>query len=280
MPTDVVEISIAMRRSDFVKRKRSIQKDAYSISGGDGSSSNDEEELKAAFSKQKTSPKGKKLRERTSSFSCDSDENIMVELSEKGSSFGKDHGSFQAASSKVEVQPSAHKDSDPELLSAKQQEEQAENILKTEKSCSDEQRKTSIENKMNILNTKKDKPTKNMYLFDYLEDEVSSDELQALQALSNYWVTKIAKNKDILKRAPPKTQQEQDFYNKYCDKEGKLSIASATHLMSLPYVITVCMKNNAQIEVVVSNREKALQESEELHQSYFEVVEAMAMHLM
>ena len=51
-------------------------------------------------------------------------------------------------------------------------------------------------------------------------------------------------------------------------------------IVSLPYVITVCLKNNAQIEVVVSNREKALQESEELQQSYFEVVEAMAMHLM
>ena len=45
-------------------------------------------------------------------------------------------------------------------------------------------------------------------------------------------------------------------------------------------MITVCLKNNAQIEVVVSNREKALQESEELQHSYFEVVEAMAMHLM
>lgn len=250
-----------MRRSDFVKRKRSTQKDAYSTSSGDGSSSNDEEELKAAFSKPKTPPKGKKLRERTSPFSSDSDENVMGELSEKGSSCGKDHGTMQAASSKVEVLPSSHKDTGPELLSVKPQDEQAENILKTEKSCSD-------------------KPKKNMYLFDFLGDEVSNDESQALQALSNYWVTKIARNKDILKRAPPKTQQEQDFYNKYCDKEGKLSITAATHLMSLPYVITVCMKNNAQIEVVVSNREKALQESEELHQSYFEVVEAMAMHLM
>lgn len=62
-------------------------------------------------------------------------------------------------------------------------------------------------------------------------DEVSSDESQALQALSNYWVTQIARNKDILKRAPPKNQQEEDFYNKYCDKEGKLSITAATHLM-------------------------------------------------
>ena len=51
-------------------------------------------------------------------------------------------------------------------------------------------------------------------------------------------------------------------------------------LPSLPYVITVCLKTTAQIEVVVSNREKALAESEELRQNYFEVVEAMAMHLM
>lgn len=65
----------------------------------------------------------------------------------------------------------------------------------------------------------------------FLADEVSSDESQALQALSNYWVTQIARNKDILKRAPPKNQQEEDFYNKYCDKEGKLSITAATHLM-------------------------------------------------
>lgn len=49
---------------------------------------------------------------------------------------------------------------------------------------------------------------------------------------------------------------------------------------SLPYVITVCLKTTAQIEVVVSNRVKALEESEELRQNCFEVVEAMAMHLM
>jgi len=49
---------------------------------------------------------------------------------------------------------------------------------------------------------------------------------------------------------------------------------------SLPHVITVCLKTTAQIEVVVSNRVKALEESEELRQNYFEVVEAMAMHLM
>ena len=45
-------------------------------------------------------------------------------------------------------------------------------------------------------------------------------------------------------------------------------------------MITVCLKTTAQIEVVVSNREKALAESEELRQNCFEVVEAMAMHLM
>lgn len=48
----------------------------------------------------------------------------------------------------------------------------------------------------------------------------------------------------------------------------------------LPYVITVCLKNKAQIEVIVSNRQKALEESEELRENFFEVVEAMAMHLM
>ena len=39
-------------------------------------------------------------------------------------------------SSQVEVQPSSLKDGDAEPLNSKQQEEQAENILKTEKSCS------------------------------------------------------------------------------------------------------------------------------------------------
>ena len=45
-------------------------------------------------------------------------------------------------------------------------------------------------------------------------------------------------------------------------------------------MITVCLKTTAQIEVVVSNRQKALEESEELRQDFFEIVEAMAMHLM
>ena len=45
-------------------------------------------------------------------------------------------------------------------------------------------------------------------------------------------------------------------------------------------MITVCLKTTAQIEVVVVNREKALEECEELRQDFFEVVEAMAMHLM
>lgn len=62
-------------------------------------------------------------------------------------------------------------------------------------------------------------------------DEVSNDESQALQALNSFWVTKVAKNKDILQRPPPKNKEEEDFYNKYCDKQGKLSITAATHLM-------------------------------------------------
>lgn len=62
-------------------------------------------------------------------------------------------------------------------------------------------------------------------------DEVSNDESQALQALNSFWVTKVARNKDVLQRPPPKNQEEQDFYNKYCDKQGKLSITAATHLM-------------------------------------------------
>lgn len=71
----------------------------------------------------------------------------------------------------------------------------------------------------------------------FCTDEVSMDESQALQALSSYWVTKVARNKDLMKRPPPKDQGEQDFYNKYCDKQGKLSITAATHLMR--YVLSV-----------------------------------------
>ena len=62
-------------------------------------------------------------------------------------------------------------------------------------------------------------------------EEVSNDESQALQALNSFWVNSVARNKDVLKRPPPRNQQEQDFYNKYCDKHGKLSIAAATRLM-------------------------------------------------
>ena len=77
------------------------QKDA----DGSSSSSNDEEELKAAFSRPKSSPKGKKFRERTSPCTSDSDEKVVMgESSEKSSSFGKDHGNMQAATSKVIVQ--------------------------------------------------------------------------------------------------------------------------------------------------------------------------------
>ena len=42
----------------------------------------------------------------------------------------------------------------------------------------------------------------------------------------------------------------------------------------------MCLKTTAQIEVVVANKDKALEESEELREDFFEVVEAMAMHLM
>lgn len=234
------------------------------------------------FLKKKNSAKGKKLKERTSPPTSENDEKIIVdESSDNDSNSGRENFTMEADATKVdlyEVKPSSSEDGMVEPLNSKEQEEQNENILKTDKS--DKQLVTSIEDKMNISNTKKEKPKKNMYLFDFLGDEVSNDESQALQALSSFWVTKVARNKDILKRAPPKNQQEEDFYNKYCDKDGKLSITAATRLMSLPYVITVCLKNNAQIEVVVSNQEKALQASEELRETFFEVVEAMAMHLM
>ncbi|KAJ7392260.1 hypothetical protein OS493_013639 [Desmophyllum pertusum] len=240
--------------SSLVKRKHSPpQKDA--ASSGSSGSSNEDDVSKDMWLKKKNTPQGKKLKERTSPPTSENDENIME---------------IKSPFSKGDVEP----------RHSKEQEEQDENISKTKKS--DKQLVTSIEDKMNISNTgtKKDKPKRSMYLFDFLGDEVSNDESQALQALSSFWVTKVARNKDVLKRPPPRNQQEQDFYNKYCDKQGKLSITAATHLMTLPHVVTVCLKNNAQIEVVVSNRERALQESEELHQDIFEVVEAMAMHLM
>lgn len=248
--------------TQLVKRKHSPQKDA-----NDSSSGNEEDESKSSCSwlnKKDTQP-GKKLKERTSPPTSENDEKIIVDESSES-----DCNSVKnKQDTKLDIKSSC----------SKEQEEQDDNISKTEKT--DTQLVTSIENKMNISNTsKKGKPQKSMYLFDFLGDEVSNDESQALQALNSFWVTKVAKNKDILQRPPPKSQEEQDFYNKYCDKQGKLSITAATHLMSLPHVITVCLKTTAQIEVVVSNREKALAESEELRQNYFEVVEAMAMHLM
>ncbi|CAH3045247.1 unnamed protein product [Porites lobata] len=60
----------------------------------------------------------------------------------------------------------------------------------------------------------------------------------------------------------------------------RYSIANIFFLHRLPHVITVCLKTTAQIEVVVANKDKALEESEELRQDFFEVVEAMAVHLM
>ena len=45
-------------------------------------------------------------------------------------------------------------------------------------------------------------------------------------------------------------------------------------------MIAVFLKSNNKIEVIVSNREKALQESEELRQNHYDVVEAKAMHVM
>lgn len=260
-----------MRKGTLVKRKHSPQKEA-----NDSSSGNEEDESKTSctwFNKKNTQP-GKKLKERTSPPTSESDEKIIVDESSQSDCNSVKHKQdtkldVKSSCSKGNVQPS----------SSKEQEKQDDNISKTEKT--DTQLVTSIENKMNISNTsKKGKPLKSMYLFDFLGDEVSNDESQALQALNSFWVTKVARNKDVLQRPPPKNQEEQDFYNKYCDKQGKLSITAATHLMSLPHVITVCLKTTAQIEVVVSNREKALEESEELRQNYFEVVEAMAMHLM
>lgn len=253
----------------LVKRKHSPLKDA-----NDSSSGNDDDDSKTSWLNKKNTQSGKKLKERTSPPTSENDEKIIVdESSENDCNSVKNKRDtklgIKSSCSKVNVQPSV----------SKVQEEQDDSISKTEKT--DAQLVTSIENKMNISNTsKKGKPPKSMYLFDFLGDEVSNDESQALQALSSFWVNKVAKNKDILQRPPPKNQEEEDFYNKFCDKQGKLSITAATHLMSLPHVITVCLKTTAQIEVVVSNRVKALEESEELRQNYFEVVEAMAMHLM
>ena len=51
-------------------------------------------------------------------------------------------------------------------------------------------------------------------------------------------------------------------------------------IRSLPHVVTVVLKTTAQIEVVVTNSEKAFLASPELHEEQYDVVEAMGMHLM
>ncbi|XP_078366197.1 uncharacterized protein LOC144650404 [Oculina patagonica] len=268
----------AMQKGTLVKRKHSPPKDASS------SSSNEDEESKSSGSlrSKKNLSQGKKLKERNSPPTSENDDKIIVDGSSDSDCNAmkdtQDNTKAQADITKLDIKASCSKENVVPLMS-KEQQEQDENIKKDEKT--DKQLVTSIEDKMTISSTaKKDKPKRSMYLFDFLGDEVSNDESQALQALSSYWVNKVARNKDIMKRPPPKNQDEQDFYNKYCDKQGKLSITAATRLMSLPHVVTVCLKTTAQIEVVVSNRERALQDSEELRQNHFEVVEAMAMHLI
>ena len=63
-------------------------------------------------------------------------------------------------------------------------------------------------------------------------DEVSNDELQVLQELSGYWLSNATRdNRDTIEEMPPKHQDKQDFYSKYCDEEGKLSITATTYLM-------------------------------------------------
>lgn len=265
-----------MRKGNVVKRKHSPQKDTVSSS----SSSEEEQSNTNTRFLKKNSPQGKKPKERSSSATSENEEQISVDESSDCESISRKHGIGHSKVDAAEEVKSSNskKGNTAESSNGKEQEMHDINIAKTEKS--EKQLVSSIEDKMNISNSKNVKTKKNVYLFDFLGDEVSSDESQALQALSTFWVTTVARNKDVLKRPPPKNQKEQDFYNKYCDKQGKLSITAATHLMSLPHVITVCLKTTAQIEVVVSNRQKALEESEELRQDFFEIVEAMAMHLM
>ncbi|XP_015766647.1 PREDICTED: uncharacterized protein LOC107345445 [Acropora digitifera] len=266
-----------MRKRNLVKRKHSTEKNSAS------KNSSSEEEDSPVLLQKNNLTKGKKAKERTSPPTTEDENKDNVELCrEIESGHRKDELDCRKVDpgkeDKTVVNSTSVKMS--EASTSKDQEDQDKNIVNaTEKSA--KQLVSSIKDKMNISQSKNGKPAnRNLYLFDFLGEEVSNDESQALQALNSFWVNSVARNKDVLKRPPPRNQQEQDFYNKYCDKHGKLSIAAATRLMRLPYVITVCLKNKAQIEVIVSNRQKALEESEELRENFFEVVEAMAMHLM
>lgn len=265
-----------MRKGNFVKRKHSPQKDDVS-----SSSANEEEQGQSIQVHIKKNPhQGKKLKERSSPPTSENEDKMAVDgncdpedmsKKEEAASTGYDNPKDITSSSFKEINQT-------ESLTSKEQQEQHINIEKTK---SEAKPVSSVADKMNILSSGKNvKPKKNLFAFDFLGDEVSSDESQALQALSSFWVTTVARNKNVLKRPPPKNKKEEDFYNKYCDKQGKLSINAATRLMRLPHVITVCLKTTAQIEVVVANKDKALEESEELREDFFEVVEAMAMHLM
>lgn len=263
-----------MWKGNLVKRKHSPQK------GNASSSSSEEEQGKARLPKSNSS-KGKKAKERTSPATTE-DEGQDCKKQSNGSeiSHKKDDSNGREADAEeveISVNSTSVKRTEPSI--SKDHENGDRNMVKTTEK-SEKQLVSSIKDKMNISQDKTGKTTRNLYLVDFLGEEVSNDESQALQALNAFWVTNVARNKDILKRPPAKNQQEQDFYNKYCDKQGKLSITAATRLMRLPHVITVCLKNDAQIEVIVSNRQRALEESEELRGNFFEVVEAMAMHLM
>ena len=69
-------------------------------------------------------------------------------------------------------------------------------------------------------------------------------------------------------------------YCSHCPPPQRYHSCLSCLIRSLPHVVTVVLKTTAQIEVVVTNSEKAFLASPELHEEQYDVVEAMGMHLM
>ena len=73
-------------------------------------------------------------------------------------------------------------------------------------------------------------------------DEEGKAESQALQELRGYWLSHVTRNRDTIEEMPPEHQDEKDFYSKYCDEEGKLSITATTYLMRFVMYLFIATK--------------------------------------
>ncbi|XP_048580842.1 uncharacterized protein LOC5517073 isoform X2 [Nematostella vectensis] len=246
----------------------------------DGEISSSEDE----FSKKNTSkpPNEKKVKPRTSPPTSESDTYCDNKLNKLKINSENDEAS-ESVTLKEIIDPGegttreSEKESEPEQEEAspeKLEDTKPDNNKITESKNMENQWK-SIDEKMNI--SVGHKATKGQFRFDFLGDEVDQAEADALSALNNYWLTSIAK-----KAAKPSTdipEEHKPFYNKYCNGTKKLSIETATRLMSYPHVIAITLKSNAKIEVITSDVEKALEKNAELREPHFDVVTAMGMHL-